>query len=354
MPVFKIFFVVFMFILFLGMLCFVYQRFAIKRWRKNAYFYGNMVDLGGYKFFHRTLGKGKVTVVFDAGLGIASPVWWDMQEKLAKHAKIVCYDRAGYGWSDQSPLPRNTENMARELKLFLEKAGFKPPYVLVGHSLGGFIAQHFARIYPQETAGVLMIDCALPGTNPQNLKEMPTYAKVTSIEGYTKMMKFGYRLAQLGILRALKYILLSKHPLYTFLGHFPSEARENMFQGYMIPSFSETCIKEYIHLGETEKIHLSGPFPEIPLKFIRCSPEKQKHEMVQMFKLPMNEVNFFMHKTEEVVNAYLKLSPKSELIHAGNSTHTSVLYDAQELLISEITDLIREAQVELYKPSHVS
>src|SRR6185369_968047 len=88
--------------------------------------------------------------------GIAS--WSTVQKDVAAFAQTVSYDRAGLGQSDPGPKPRNAKQIATELHAALQKAGVKPPYVMVGHSFGGIYVRVFADMYPKEVAGMVLID----------------------------------------------------------------------------------------------------------------------------------------------------------------------------------------------------
>ena len=104
-------------------------------------------------------GSGERTVIFEAGLGDNYSVWQQVQSKVANHcARTVSYTRAGYPGSPRSRAPRDAETIVEELRAALHNRGIEPPYVLVGHSLGGLYMQYFARNYPDEVTGLLLVD----------------------------------------------------------------------------------------------------------------------------------------------------------------------------------------------------
>lgn len=104
-------------------------------------------------------GKGKRTVILEAGLGDTLEVWNSVQPLIAaKCARTLAYNRAGYLGSDNSNDPRDSATIVAELRAELQRQNIKPPYVLVGHSLGGLYMQYFARNYPQEVAGLVLVD----------------------------------------------------------------------------------------------------------------------------------------------------------------------------------------------------
>jgi pimeloyl-ACP methyl ester carboxylesterase len=119
---------------------------------------GALVDIGGYKLHINATGKGSPTVVLIAGAGDFSFDWSLVQPEVSRFARVASYDRAGMAWSDLGPTPRTMAQDAYELHLLLMKAGLPAPYVLVGHSVGGLIARVYASQYPQEVAGMVLVD----------------------------------------------------------------------------------------------------------------------------------------------------------------------------------------------------
>jgi pimeloyl-ACP methyl ester carboxylesterase len=106
----------------------------------------------------RIEGAGRVTVVFENGLGDSLEVWRRVQPRVARCARTFAYNRAGYPGSPGTSDPRDAAHVVTELRAELAARGVPPPYVLVGHSLGGLYAQYFARRHPAEIAGVVLVD----------------------------------------------------------------------------------------------------------------------------------------------------------------------------------------------------
>ena len=140
---------------------------------------GRLVDIGGYRLHIYCVGEGVPSIIFDSGVGGFSLEWSRVQNVLARRTRVCSYDRAGYGWSDLGPLPRTSERITRELHTLLERAGVAGPYIIAGHSFGGYNAQLFARNYPDQTAGLVLIDSShpeqierLPGPEPGTVKRV--------------------------------------------------------------------------------------------------------------------------------------------------------------------------------------
>lgn len=130
---------------------------------------GKLVDIGGFRLHINCEGEGVPTIIFDSGVGGFSLEWDRIQNVLARRTRVCSYDRAGYGWSDLGPLPRTSERITRELHTLLAKAEVSGPYILAGHSFGGYTAQLFARNYPDETAGLVLIDAS----HPEQIERLP-------------------------------------------------------------------------------------------------------------------------------------------------------------------------------------
>jgi pimeloyl-ACP methyl ester carboxylesterase len=137
------------------------------------------VDVGGHSLNLLIGGQGSPAVVFEGGFGAGIASWSTVQKEVAAFARTVSYDRAGLGQSESGPKPRSAKQIATELHTALEKAGVKPPYLLVGHSFGGIYARVFAAMYPKEVVGMVLLDPSqesfndwLKKNHPARLKDM--------------------------------------------------------------------------------------------------------------------------------------------------------------------------------------
>jgi pimeloyl-ACP methyl ester carboxylesterase len=127
---------------------------------------------------HRS-GAGEPAVVLLPGAGLVGLDYVNLHDRVARLTTSVIYDRAGTGWSDPAPLPRTAGEVTDELRGLLAAAGVPGPYVLVGHSLGGAYARHYAQRFPGDVAGLLLLDpghedflVRAPRQVPQLLEEM--------------------------------------------------------------------------------------------------------------------------------------------------------------------------------------
>jgi pimeloyl-ACP methyl ester carboxylesterase len=139
----------------------VYQAVATQNDRQEFPPPGQLVAIDGYQLHSHCTGEGSPTVILDASGGNSSPSWGLVQPVIAQLSRVCAYDRAGMGWSEYGPRPRDMKQQVGELRTLLARSGIDPPYVLVGHSYGGRIARVYAKEYPPEVVGMVLID---PGT----------------------------------------------------------------------------------------------------------------------------------------------------------------------------------------------
>ena len=146
-------------VVFLSIIGLIYERHSRER---DAQLYrppGKLIDIGGYRLHLSCTGSGSgPVVVIEYGHQSSSVEWHQVQPEIATFARVCFYDRAGYGWSDPSPKPRVPSVMAAELNSLLHAAGEKPPYILVAHSLASYNAVMFTHKFPDEVAGLVLVD----------------------------------------------------------------------------------------------------------------------------------------------------------------------------------------------------
>lgn len=139
---------------------------------------GKLIDVGGYKLHLNIHGNGSPAVIFENGSGDFSFIWSLVQTEIAKFTNTVSYDRAGYAWSDAGAMPRTSKQICLELHTALNNANIKPPYILVGQSFGGFLVRAFARYYPKEVVGMVLVEAVqedqkifMGGDTPHRIRE---------------------------------------------------------------------------------------------------------------------------------------------------------------------------------------
>jgi len=266
---------------------------------------GKLVDVGGYHLHIHCTGHGSPTVVIESGWGDFSSSWGWVQPEVAKTTRVCTYDRAGTGWSEPSPQPRTAREFAKELHSLLANANEHGPYVLVGHSLGAYTIRIYAHDYPNEVAGLVLID-------PQNLSTSDNSPTTPApIPGGNSLLVL---LARIGIMRLLAGPLGSIQDL-------PLKDKEAYAALSVTPRFIQTFLDEGSGMSEgaaqARSITSLGALPLIVLSrgkgLDAQSADSQKR--------------------------YLQLSTNSQQFFAKNSGHR-IMIEQPEAAISAIVKMV--------------
>ena len=204
---------------------------------------GRLVDIGGYKLHMHVSGKSSgPTVVLEAGGGCNSLHFSLVQREIEKFARVVSYDRAGFGWSDPSPKLRTSKNMVEELHQLLQTAKIPGPYVLVGHSFGGMNVQLYTSQYPEEVLGIVLVD-AVHVDQPYTLPHSEKLLKWSLQHPVSRtLIQIG---GGLGVFRLFN--VLSRP------NKFPPDIYEIILAKSYSTKFFNTALEEYIHFQESQK-----------------------------------------------------------------------------------------------------
>lgn len=132
-----------------------------------------LINIGERRLAVSNKGRGQPTVVLEMGLGAAGSVFNEIAERLAVLTHVVWYDRAGLGYSDPAPTPRTIQDIARDLHALLLHASIPGPYVLVGHSMGGLTVRFYREHYPEEVAGMVLLDASHEEQRERLLATLP-------------------------------------------------------------------------------------------------------------------------------------------------------------------------------------
>lgn len=222
---------------------------------------GTRIALGTYRLHLDCRGSGSPTVVLESGLGEPALVWEKVQSRLSDRYRICAYDRGGYGWSDPGPEPRTAAQGVAELRTLLDVGDAPAPYILVGHSYGGYLVQLFARQYPGLTAGTVLVDAAHPDQVDRLRTARPGMPTAPTGEGN------------------LAWITFPDPP------HELSPAQRHKMRVMQNgSSMREAVISELLHFRESgQQVHSSRSFPPVPLVVlsregpeIEASPRKRR------------------------------------------------------------------------------
>jgi pimeloyl-ACP methyl ester carboxylesterase len=127
---------------------------------------GRLVDVGDHRLHLNCTGSGSPTVVLQAGGGEMSSAFGWIAPAVAEETQVCVYDRAGHGWSEPAANAQDAAKVAADLHMLLERGHVPGPYVLAGHSFGGLYILTFAALYPDEVAGMVVVDTTQPASEP--------------------------------------------------------------------------------------------------------------------------------------------------------------------------------------------
>ena len=157
---------------------------------------GKLLDVGGRRLHLIESGQGSPVVVFESGISASCLNWTHVRERVAQFTRCCSYDRAGLGWSDPVSTPRVASRIVEELHALLQAAGLPPSYVLAGHSFGGLLVRAYAAAYPDEVAGLVLIDPLGAGEWLQ-----PSPEQIRMLRRGVRLSRRGALLARLGVVR---------------------------------------------------------------------------------------------------------------------------------------------------------
>jgi pimeloyl-ACP methyl ester carboxylesterase len=295
----------------------IYENIFEARDRRFNPMPGKLVDVGGYKMHIDCTGEGSPTVILDSGLGDTYVSWRKVQPQIAKFTRVCSYDRAGIGYSDSSSQPRTSKVVAGELHALLQAAGIAPPYILVGHSMGGYNVRLYASLYRNEVAGMVLVDASHPDQDnrlPPELKKMEgTSQREAEFLEYT--MPFGVpRLIGIcddePVQRAAECNWHSAREVVAELKAFPESAAQTA---------------------------ASGSLGDMPLAVLSHDPDKPSVELPAELAKPTSDA--WVKMQEELTH----LSTRGTQVIAKNSMHY-IQIDRPDVVIGAIRGVVDQAR----------
>jgi len=275
---------------------------------------GGLYDIGGRRLHLYCLGQavqGQAPVILVSGRGDNTYTWWNLQQQLASGGMVCSYDRSGYGWSEAGPRPRTTSAMAEELRILLNAAGLQPPYLLVGHSLGGLVVRQYALDYSDEVQSLVLVD----SLDADSLSRLPRLLMrpLLSVPAYVDGMKAVLQTA--GILRLLnRWNVYMVSPVLTSL---PAVVLPSARALYLKPTNLATAALEQAALADSVLAmtprKLPADLPVISLLAAQPDGQPQAPEIMQHFEGLSSNSQVRQLTTS---NHYLHLTAPGEVLDA--------------------------------------
>ena len=278
---------------------------------------GRRYDVGGYKMHIDCIGEGSPTVVLESGLGDSYISWRKVQPEITKFTRVCSYDRAGLGFSDSSPQPRTSKVIAQELRALLNAAGVAPPYVLVGHSMGGYDVRLYASLYRGEVAGMVLVDAS----HPDQENRFP--AELRNMEGIWQreamFLEYGM---PFGVPRLIG--LCDESPAERAAECNFHSAREGVVE---LQTFKESAAQTAA----------TGSLGNLPLAVLSHDPEKPSADLPPDLAKPTNEA------WEKMQEELAHLSTRGTQTVVKGSSHY-IQIDKPEVVIATVHDVVTQAR----------
>jgi pimeloyl-ACP methyl ester carboxylesterase len=214
---------------------------------------GSRYDVDGRRLMVHRSGSGGPSVVILPGAGLVGLDFLNIQERTAEFTTSVLYDRAGTGWSDDVDLPRTPGEVTDELRRLLRAAAVPAPYLLLGHSLGAFYARRYAQRFPDEVAGLLLLD---PGH-----EDILSYLPAEAAELNERMKPDLERLPDL----TDEQIQAARGQYAQLYAQWPAPVREALIEHHL--ASWRTSVRETTNFeGEVyDELRQGGAIPDVPL-----------------------------------------------------------------------------------------
>jgi pimeloyl-ACP methyl ester carboxylesterase len=299
----------------------IYQSRSNVRDRRLYPMPGKLIDMGGYRFHLYCTGEGGPTVVLNYGLSGSYLDWYFVQPEVARFTRVCSWDRSGYGWSDRSPKTQVPSAIAEELHQLLEQAGEKPPFILVGHSLGAFDARMYARLYPGQVAGLILVD----GSYPDETLPFTWRSKL-----WLRSMQL---LAPLGLPRWRGWCTSGREPIASLKGAFNCQSRVYRAYYEQWSAFPQSA----------QEVRKLGSMGDLPLVVISRDPNA-KHRHPNDAVLLERELRWQQYQKE-----ISRLSSHSTFIVAEGSDH-SVPTQRPDVVVEGIRNMLEQVRASNIPP----
>ena len=306
-----------LFALILAAAGFLYENISEARDRRFNPMPGKLVDVDGEQMHLYCEGVGTPTVILESGLGDSYISWRKVQPEIAKFTRVCSYDRAGLGYSDSTSQPRTSKVIAGQLHTLLHNAGISPPYVLVGHSMGGYDVRLYSSLYRNEVVGMVLVDSSHPDQEnrfPPELKNMEgSWIREALFLEYT---------TPFGIPRLIG--LCDDQPAQRAAECNFHSVREALAEMKAFPeSAAETAA--------------TGSFGDLPLAVLSHDPDKPSAELAPDLAKPTNDA------WEKMQEELAHLSTRGTQAIAKGSSHY-IQIDRPELVVDAVRNIVNQAQ----------
>ena len=296
-----------------------YQTVSTRRDQRMLPAPGQLVDVGTHRLHINCIGHGSPAVILEAGnLGMSAD-WIKVQQLAAGTTRVCSYDRAGMGWSEAGPPPRDANRISAELHALLTRARVAPPYVMVGHSYGGLYGLHFAGQYSGDVAGLVLIDSSHPDQFTRSADGRAMFRRTNRLGAVLPL------LTRLGVVRLSNF--LPAHP------DLPPQQRTE------VQAFNSTTRQVTTSAAE---------FRATPESSAQAASNKSLGDKPLAVVTAGEQTAEWLHMQDEL----LALSPNHIHRVAAGGTHASLLFSDRDATVSSAAiDQVVQA-VRAHRPLH--
>jgi pimeloyl-ACP methyl ester carboxylesterase len=314
---------------------------VIGTWRDARRFAqgGRTIQVGSLKMNMDCIGSGLPTVILEQGGGMPALGWMKVQPQIAQFTRVCSYDRAGYGWSEPGPMPRTIPRLAKELKALLDASGEKGPYVMAAASLGGPIVRLFTKLYPNDVAGLILVDASHEDQQKRAQSVQPPELIAENnreVERYQRWERLRRPfMLHLGIER--------------FITHFTQQSRQMpqlFWEEYLYlsqkPGFQETVASEIRSLPDSSSALHAANLGDRPLIVLTASKMTFTPEPFLTKEVEDKLRNVF----HELQAEQARLSTRGKQVIVPDSGHV-IMFDRPDAVISAIREVWIDARAAL-------
>lgn len=303
---------------------------------------GRLVNVGSHRLHINCLGNGEPTVVLESGGGSWSLDWHPVLEGLSSFSRVCVYDRAGFGWSESAEGERDFQTLVFELDRLLTNSGISEPFVMVGASLGGAVAQMYAQQFPRNVVGLLLLDARAKRSVSDLLAIEPSLLPPSIVASIAKI--FTSINVTHGILRltGTEGILSVAHPN---LSDYPEEIRTLYLDSSVFDKNIRATLGEALADSQSEsQLDSVLDVGDIPLIVVTHGYEN-RFDSLDLSNEQRETIEKEWRRQQDELS---KLSSKGKIVVAENSGHLIQL-DQPELvveLVQELLEMIEESGLE--------
>ncbi len=287
---------------------------------------GHLYDVNGHAMHLYCTGEGSPVVILEAGAGGNFTIWGKVQPAISHVTRTCSYDRAGFGWSDAQPGPRDGFHIADQLHALLIKAGITAPVVLMGHSSGGLFSRIYTSRFPETVTGLVLVDA----TTPKPLQ--PPFAKALDHHSDAEFL-LAKSIMALGVSRLMGQCDDIPEGFEAYAGWIKANACD-------YPQIEEYMREERAFDDSIKQGAGTGPFGNLPILVLSQDPKLVEPAFLSK-RMTQKDWLWLAATHDQEQAAYLQLSTNSRRVIATGSAH-DIQEERPDVVIRETTALIRQ------------